>query len=272
MLLSYETVRRWCRNFGEGSASRLRRRRPRPADKWHLNAVLVRIQGELHYLWRGVAWRGVAWRGVDRDRIVLDILVQSRRDAKAAKRFFLQLLRGLQYVLRVLVTDKLRSDGAAKRERLSDVEHRQSRYINDPAENSHRPTHRRERQMQCFKSPGQAQEFLSAHAVIYGLLPSASPSYRGQQLSRGQDRGIPDLAAGDGCPQGGVICAIMPASVPSRPPAISVTMPAATVRTFILFRPAIAPARVAEGGAVVYRGRRPRAGDAILSRRAGRPS
>lgn len=158
VLLSYETVRRWCRKFGEGFASRLRRRRPRPGDKWHLDEVFVRIQGELHYL----------WRAVDQDGVVLDILVQSRRDAKAAKRFFRRLLRGLQYVPRVLVTDKLRSYGAAKRELLPDVEHRQSRYLNNRAENSHRPTRRRERQMQRFKSPGQAQEFLSAQALIYG--------------------------------------------------------------------------------------------------------
>ncbi len=158
VLLSYETVRRWCRKFGDGFASHLRRRRPRPGDKWHLDEVLVRIQGELRYL----------RRGVDQDGVVLDILVQSRRDAKAAKPFFRRLLRGLQYVPRVLVTDKLRSYGAAKRELLPDVEHRQSRYLNNRAEHSHRPTRRRERQMQRFKSPGQAQEFLSAHALIYG--------------------------------------------------------------------------------------------------------
>ncbi len=158
VLLSYETVRRWCRKFGDGFASHLRRRRPRPGDKWHLDEVFVRIQGELRYL----------RRGVDQDGVVLDILVQSRRDAKAAKPFFRRLLRGLQYVRRVLVTNKLRSYGAAKRELLPDVEHRQSWYLNNRAEHSHRPTRRRERQMQRFKSPDQAQEFLSAHAHIYG--------------------------------------------------------------------------------------------------------
>ena len=99
---------------------------------------------------------------------MLDILVQRCRDAKAAKRFFKRLLRGLQYVPRVIVTDKLRSYGAAKREVLPDVEHRQSRYLNNRAENSHRPTRRRERQMQRFKSPRQAQDFLFAHSFIYG--------------------------------------------------------------------------------------------------------
>ena len=100
--------------------------------------------------------------------IVLDILVQRRRDAGAAKRFFKQLLKGLQYVPRVLVTDKLGSYGVAKRALMPDVEHRKSRYLNNRAENSHRPTRRRERQMQRFKSARQAQRFLSAHASIYG--------------------------------------------------------------------------------------------------------
>jgi putative transposase len=100
--------------------------------------------------------------------VVLDILVQSRRDAGAAKRFFRRLLKGLQYVPRVLVTDKLGSYGVARRELLPDVEHRKSRYLNNRAENSHRPTQRRERQMQRFKSSQQAQCFLSAHAFIYG--------------------------------------------------------------------------------------------------------
>ena len=107
------------------------------------------------------------WRAVDQNGVVLDILVQDRRDGKAAKRFFKRLLKGLQ-VPRVIITDKLRSYGVAKRHLLPDVEHRQSRYLNNRAENSHRPTRRRERQMQRFKSPEQAQNFLSAHAFIHG--------------------------------------------------------------------------------------------------------
>ena len=123
-----------------------------------LDEVFVRIRGELHSL----------WRAVDQDGIVLDILVQSRRNAGAAKRFFKRLLKGLEYVPRVLVTDKLGSYGVAKRALMPDVEHRKSRYLNNRAENSHRPTRRRERQMQRFKSPRKAQRFLSAHAFIYG--------------------------------------------------------------------------------------------------------
>jgi putative transposase len=155
---TYETVRRWCRKFGPSFANCLRRRRPRPGDKWHLDEVFIRIQSAQHYL----------WRAVDQHGVVLDILVQPRRDAKAAKRFFRRLLKGLQYVPRVIVTDKLRSYGVAQRQLLPKVEHRQSHYLNNRAENSHRPTRRREHQMQRFKSPGQAQDFLFAHSFIYG--------------------------------------------------------------------------------------------------------
>jgi putative transposase len=155
--VSYETVRRWCMKFGQSFANRLRHRRPRPGDKWHLDEVFIRIQGVQHYL----------WRAVDQDGVVLDILVQERRDGTAAKRFFRRLLKGLEYVPRVIVTDKLRSYGVAKRQLLPGVEHRQSRYLNNRAENSHRPTRRRERQMQRFKSLEQAQTFLSAHAFIH---------------------------------------------------------------------------------------------------------
>jgi putative transposase len=158
VIVSYESIRRWCLKFGASFAKKLRRRRPRPGDKWHMDEVFIRIQGEVHYL----------WRAVDQDGIVLDILVQTRRDAGAAKRFFRRLLKGLQYVPRVVITDKLKSYGVAKRELLPDVEHRESRYLNNRAENSHRPTRRRERQMQRFKSARQAQRFLSAHAFIYG--------------------------------------------------------------------------------------------------------
>jgi putative transposase len=105
---------------------------------------------------------------VDQRGVVLDILVQDRRNGAAAKRFFKQLLRGLQYKPRRVVTDGLRSYGVAQRTILPDVRHRTSRYLNNRAENSHRPTRRRERQMQRFKSADQAQRFLSAHAMIYG--------------------------------------------------------------------------------------------------------
>jgi len=158
VIVTRESIRHWCRKFGAGFASRLRRRRPRPGDTWHLDEVFIRIRGVLHYL----------WRAVDQNGVVLDILVQERRNGAAAKRFFKRLLHGLQYKPRRLITDGLRSYGVAQRAILPDVRHRTSRYLNNRAENSHRPTRRRERQMQRFKSPEQAQRFLSAQSMIYG--------------------------------------------------------------------------------------------------------
>ena len=104
--VSYETIRRWCAKFGQAYANQLRRRRPRPGDKWHLDEVFVGINGRLRYL----------WRAVDQHGNVLDVLVQSRRNALAAKRFFRKLLKGLRYVPRVLVTDKLGSYQVAHRD------------------------------------------------------------------------------------------------------------------------------------------------------------
>jgi transposase-like protein len=93
---------------------------------------------------------------------VLDILVTSRRDAKAAMRFFRKLLTGLEYVPRVLITDKLGSYGVAHRRLTPGVEHRRSKYLNNRVENSHQPTRQRERVMKRFTSAGHAQRFLSA--------------------------------------------------------------------------------------------------------------
>jgi putative transposase len=134
IVVSYESIRAWGLRFGRAFANALKRRRPRPGDKWHLDEVFLRIRGKIHYL----------WRAVDQDGTVLDILVQSRRSAKAAKRFLKKLLKGLQYVPRVVVTDKLKSYAAAKKQILPGVEHRQSRYLNNRAEVSHQPTRRRE--------------------------------------------------------------------------------------------------------------------------------
>src|SRR3712207_2294285 len=156
--VTHESIRQWCLKFGAGFARSLRRRRPRPGDTWHLDDVFLRINGVLHYL----------WSAVDQHGVVLDILVQGRRNATAARRFFKRLLAGLRFKPRRIVTDGLRSYGVAKREVLPDARHRTSRYLNNRAENSHRPTRRRERQMQRFKSPEQAQRLLSAHAMIYG--------------------------------------------------------------------------------------------------------
>ena len=117
------------------------------------------MNGKHHYL----------WRAVDQDGYTLDILVQPRRDHKAAKRFLRKLLKGLCDVPRVIVTDKLKSYGAAKREILPGVEHRQHKGLNNRAELSHQPTRQKERQMRRFKSAKHAQRFLSAHAHIGNL-------------------------------------------------------------------------------------------------------
>jgi putative transposase len=156
VVVSHETIRQWCQKFGQTYANRLRRRRPRPGDKWYLDEVFITIHGKTHYL----------WRAVDQDGVVLDILVTSHRDAKAATRFFRKLLRGLRSVPRVLVTDKLASYGVAHRQLMPGVEHRRSTYLNNRAENSHQPTRARERAMKRFTSPGHAQRFLSAFSGI----------------------------------------------------------------------------------------------------------
>jgi putative transposase len=156
IIVTYEAIRKWCLKFGQPYANLLRRRRPRPGDKWHLDEVFLTIHGERHYL----------WRAVDQEDYVLDILVQRRRKKAAAKKFFRKLLKGCRYVPRVIITDKLASYGAAKREILPSVEHRQHRYLDNRAENSHQPTRQRERRMQGFKSPGHAQRFLSAYGPI----------------------------------------------------------------------------------------------------------
>jgi putative transposase len=122
-------------------------RRQQPGDKWFLDEVFVRIRGKLHYL----------WRAIDQHGNVLDVLVQDRRNTKAAKRFFRKLLKGMRYAPRVLVKDKLGSYGAAKREILPSVEHRQSRYLNNRCEVSHQPTRQCERHMRQFKSARHAQ-------------------------------------------------------------------------------------------------------------------
>ncbi len=156
VLVTYEMIHQWCRKFGQTFANQLRRRRSPSGDKWHLDEVFIKINGKTHYL----------WRAVDQHGNVLDILVTSRRDTKAATRFFRKLLKGLEYVPRVVVTDKLGSYPAARRAVLSSVEHRQSKYLNNRAENSHQPTRQRERAMKKFSSPGGAQRFLSAFSGI----------------------------------------------------------------------------------------------------------
>lgn len=177
--LSYETVREWSLKFGQTYANGLRRRSPRPGDRWHMDEVFLKINGRIHYL----------WRAVDQDGDVLDILVQSNRDKKAAKKFFRKLLKRLRYAPRVMITDRLRSYGAAKAEVLPSVEHHQDKGLNNRAENSHQPTRLRERVMRRFKSAGHAQRFLSAFGIISSHFRSgrhrySASSYRAVMKSR----------------------------------------------------------------------------------------
>ena len=157
--VSYEAIRLWCLTFGSAYARRLRRRQGRLGDIWHLDEVFVTIQGRRCYL----------WRAVDQDGDVIDILVQSRRDCRAARRFFRKLLKGQECKPGRLVTDKLSSYRAAHRAVMPSVDHRTDRYENNRAEVSHQPTRQRERQMRRFKSPGQAQRFLSVHGLVLNL-------------------------------------------------------------------------------------------------------
>jgi putative transposase len=159
ILVSHETVRQWAVKFGQSFATQIGRRLPAPGDKWHLDEVVITIAGEKHWL----------WRAVDQHGIVLDILVQSRRDAKAAKRLLRKLLKKQGMAPRVMITDKLASYAATKKVVMPGVEHRQHKGLNNRAENSHQPTRRRERIMKRFKSAGQAQRFLSVHDQVANL-------------------------------------------------------------------------------------------------------
>ena len=157
--VSYEAIRLWCAKFGLDYARKLRRRQGRLGDTWLLDELFVSIRGERHYL----------WRAVDQDGDVIDILVQRRRDARAARRFFRKLLKGQGSEPRWLITDKLRSYGAAHRSVMPSVEHVTARYANNRAEASHQPTRQRERQMRRFKSAAHAQRFLSVHGAVRNL-------------------------------------------------------------------------------------------------------
>jgi putative transposase len=155
--VSYESVRRWSVKFGLDYARKLRRSRPRPDARWHLDEVFVSINGKRMYL----------WRAVDGEGEVLDILVQSRRNKKAALKLMRKLLKKQGFVPDAFVTDKLPSYGAALSDLGLSKRHDFGGRKNNRAENSHLPVRQRERRMQRFKSPKSAQRFLSTHAAIY---------------------------------------------------------------------------------------------------------
>jgi transposase-like protein len=154
--VSYETVGRWVLKFGPLFARELHTRRPRPTSRWHLDEMAVLIGGRRFWL----------WRAVDDEGEVLDLLVQRRRDARAAAKLMRKLLKSQGFAPETLITDKLRSYGAAKTQLGLSARHEQGVRKNNRAENSHLPVRRRERKMQRFKSPGSAQRLLSVHAAV----------------------------------------------------------------------------------------------------------
>jgi transposase-like protein len=155
IVVSHETVRRWLNHFGPAIAADLRKRRPKPHTIWHLDEVYLRIGGRLVYL----------WRAVDAEGEVLDVLLQTKRNKRAALKVMRKLLKKTGFVPDKLVTDELTSYGAATRDLGLANRHERGRSRNNRAENSHQPTRRRERKMQRFKSMGSAQRFLSIHAA-----------------------------------------------------------------------------------------------------------
>jgi putative transposase len=157
--VAYETVRQWCQKFGPDYARNLKKRQGRLGDTWYLDEVFITIQGDQHYL----------WRAVDQDGDTIDILVQRWRNKHAAVRFFRRLIKGQGGEPRWLMTDKLKSYGAAHRTTMPTVEHINHVYANNRAEVSHQPTRQREYHMRGFASSTQAQRFLTLHGLTQNL-------------------------------------------------------------------------------------------------------
>ena len=156
--VSYETIRCWTIKFGPQIAKNLKRKRPAPSPRWHLDEVVCNIGGKRMYL----------WRAVDDEGEVLDVVVQKRRDHNAALALLKRLLRNQPVEPEAIVTDGLASYRSALRELGLEDLHQPGRLReNNRAENSHLPIRRRERKMQLFKSQASAQRFLTIHAGVY---------------------------------------------------------------------------------------------------------
>lgn len=155
MVVSREAIRLWVNRIGQHFANFIRRDRPKPKGKWHLAEVVITIRGKKHWL----------WRAIDANGNVLDILVQTRRNAKAAKRFFKRLVAQLGEP-RLIITDKLRSYIKPIKKLAANADHRAHKSLNNAIEVSHRPTRKREKIMGGFKSHRQDQRFLLAHDQI----------------------------------------------------------------------------------------------------------
>ncbi|WP_175891599.1 IS6 family transposase [Burkholderia cepacia] len=175
--LTYETVRSWATKFGLAIAKRIRSTSPGRGDKWHLDEVVVTINGTKHSL----------WRAVDQHGAVLDVLVQRRRDTVAAKRLMRKLLKRHGRP-RVIVTDKLRSYAAANNELDLNTEHRQHKGLNNRAENSHQPTRVREKVMRRFKSARQLQRFTSVHGPVSNLFMGCRYHRNAQHKRKARDQ------------------------------------------------------------------------------------
>lgn len=159
--------RRWGVKFGPIIARELRRRAPRSGEVWHLDEVRVVIRGRVRWL----------WRAVDRDGVVLDEILQ--------RRLLISLLKKQGWRPRRIVTDKLPSYGAARREIAPGLEHRAHKGLNNRAKNSHVPFRKRERQMQSFRSPGGLQRFVSVFSNFRNLfVPPARRSALATRLHR----------------------------------------------------------------------------------------
>ncbi|MCP4999264.1 MAG: IS6 family transposase [Hyphomicrobiales bacterium] len=182
--ISYESIRYWVLKFGRQYARRIDRIRPGSASRWHFDEVLIKINGKRMYL----------WRAVDDEGEVLEVLVQSRRNKKAALKLMRKLLKKQGFLPSAIVTDRLPSYGAALKELGLSRHHDFGGRKNNRAENSHQPVRRRERKMQRFKSAGSAQRFLSVHS-------SAQNHFNIQRhlISRNTLRQFRDNAAAEWC-------------------------------------------------------------------------
>jgi putative transposase len=187
--VTYESVRRWVLTFGPAIARRLRARRPRPHGRWHMDEMFIRVGGKQMYL----------WRAVDAEGEVLDVLLQAKRDRRAAQKLMRKLLKRQGMVPDEWVTDKNPAYGAALRElKLTRIPHTRRKRANNRAESSHVPVRRRERKLQGFKSPRSAQRFLSLHAATYNTftVPRHLVSARIYRLFRAEAFGAWRNAAG----------------------------------------------------------------------------
>jgi len=188
IVVSYETVRRWAMKFGRDYARRLKHKTPSRRDIWHLDEIVVSIGGKKHWL----------WRAVDQDGYIRDEIVQSRRNTKAARRLLKRLLTKQGCAPRCMITDKLGSYAAARRQILPTIEHRSHKGLNNRAENSHLLLRRRERAMQGFRSPGGLQRFVTVFSAVRNHFvptpplrpchPCASSQRHGAMESRGPHR------------------------------------------------------------------------------------